>query len=183
VNLNKLINAAQVEQLNQAAELLNQRITSLQQEKNQLQEQLNAAGAGDPQIEPLQQRIAEAEAATAAAQQQLAEVQAQYNNERQVLVQQFETAQSAVTQFVQRSRDNLAAALGRIEAMNQLLEGGQAAAFGFVLAYGKRQSSVPNRNLYYGRQYPTMPNMFGKDFLEDGFSDYSGGDSDDDDDE
>lgn len=163
-------NAAQLEQLNQAAELLNQRITSLQEEKNQLQEQLNAGGAGDPQIEPLQQRIAEAEAAMTTAQQQLAEVKAQYNNERQASLQQFETAQNAVTQFIQRSRDNLAAALARIEGMNQLLEGGQAAAFGFVLAYGKRQSSVPNRNLYYGRQYPTMPNMFGKDILEDGLS-------------
>jgi hypothetical protein len=174
-------NAAQVEQLNQAAELLNQRITSLQEEKNQLQEQLNAAGAGDPQIEPLQQQIAEAEAAMTTAQQQLAEVQAQYDNERQASLQQFETAQNAVTQFIQRSRDNLAAALARIEGMNQLLQGGQATAFGFVLAYGKKQSSVPNRNLYYGRQYPTMPNMFGKDFLDDGFSDdYSTDDSGDD---
>ena len=170
-------NAAQVDRLNQAAASLEENIRQLQQEKTQLQEQLDAAGAEDPQAGPLQQRIVEAEAATVAAQQQLTEVRAQYDTQRQESLQQFETAQTAVTDFITRSRENLTSALARIESMNQLLAGGAAQnAFGFVLAYGKRQSSVPNRNLYYGRQYATIPNMFGKDILDG--SEYSTDESD-----
>jgi ABC-type transporter Mla subunit MlaD len=156
-------NAATVEQLNQAAGVLNERITSLKQDKTALEQQLAQAQAGDPQVAELQQQIGETVAARATAEQQLAEVQGRYEAERQASLQQFEAIQATVTTFITRSRENLNGALARIESMNQLLDGGSAAAFGFVLAYGKRQNLVSNRNLY-GRQYSTMPNMFGKNY-------------------